>query len=106
MGHIELQILLVVAREPCHGYEMMKRIAQVTDGSIDPGPGTLYVALRRLVDSGDIRALNQPPQSRARRCYGITDSGRASLRREIDRLARVLRQAEHTGWRNRPLEDA
>lgn len=101
MGHTELQILLLLSQHPCHGYAMIKQISRASDGDIEPGPGTLYVALRRLVDIGEIRELDEPAQARTRRRYCITRIGRASLRRELDRLAQLLQQAEQTGWRNR-----
>lgn len=105
LGHVELQILLSLSRQPCHGYEMMKQISHASDGDIQPGPGTLYVALRRLVDNGEIRELDRPEQARSRKRYCVTETGRASLRRELDRLAQLLQQAERTGWRNRLVRD-
>jgi len=100
MNHVELQILLVLSRQPCHGYELMKEISRSTDGEIEPGPGTLYVALRRLVDSRQIRELDQRAHAGTRRCYRITQSGRSALRGELDRLAQLLRRAEEAGWWN------
>lgn len=98
MGHVELQILLMLLRGPCHGYEMMKEIARLSGGEMRPGPGTLYVALRRLVDSGHIREVAGPATARSRRQYRVTPDGRAALRSELDRLSRLLEQAEAAGW--------
>jgi DNA-binding PadR family transcriptional regulator len=105
MGQVELHILMSLSRQPCHGYEMMKQISRASDGDIEPGPGTLYVALRRLMDNGEIRELDRQAQTRSRRRYCITRAGKASLRRELDRLAQLLQQAEGFGWRNRLLRD-
>jgi len=98
MGHVELQILLVLSRHPCHGYELMSEIGRSSAGLIEPGPGTLYVALRRLAAGGAISELERSADRRSRRRYRITSSGRASLRAELWRLERLLRQAKEAGW--------
>lgn len=99
MPHVELQILLQVARQPCHGYEMMKEIPRETRGAVRPGPGTLYVALRRLVDDGRIRRVGPEGGATAKRAYRITKRGQAALDGELERLAEILRQADGIGRR-------
>ena len=79
MAHVELQILLALSRGPCHGYELMREIARSTAGLIAPGPGTLYVALRRLADGGAISELDRAAGQQTRRRYRITSSGRTRL---------------------------
>jgi PadR family transcriptional regulator PadR len=98
MAHVELQILLALSRGPCHGYELMREIARSTAGLIAPGPGTLYVALRRLADGGAISEQDRAAGQQSRRRYRITSSGRTALSRELSRLARLLRQATKAGW--------
>lgn len=98
MGHVELQILLALSRHPCHGYELMGEIARASAGLIEPGPGTLYVALRRLAAGGAISELERSADRPSRRRYRITSSGRTALRAELGRLKRLLRQAKEAGW--------
>lgn len=97
MAHVELQILLQLAEKPCHGYEMMKAISLRTEGAVEPGPGTLYVALRRLVESGRIRQAGKSSGATAKRAYRITKQGEAALDDELARLAEILRQADRLG---------
>jgi len=100
MGHVELQILLALRQGPRHGYELMQEIARATAGGISPGPGTLYVALRRLSSDGRIRELaSRPDDARQRRRYALAASGRAALSAELDRLGELLRRAEWPGMR-------
>jgi PadR family transcriptional regulator PadR len=98
MGHVELQILLALSRGCCHGYQLMREIARYSAGLIEPGPGTLYVALRRLADAGAISELERSAGQRSRRRYRITSSGRTALRAELKRLERLLQQAKEAGW--------
>lgn len=100
MAHVELQILLVLRGGPRHGYELMQEIARASSGEITPGPGTLYVALRRLATDGRIKELApRADDARTRRRYALTAAGRAALSAELDRLAGLLRRAEWAGWR-------
>ena len=67
-----------------YGYRISDRIAERTDGAWRPGPGTVYPALRALVERGLARA-----ERRARRLeYRITPQGRLLLRRVRARRAR------------------
>ncbi len=100
MPHVELQILLQLAARACHGYEMMKAIAEESAGRQAPGPGTLYVALRRLNEAGLIEETGLP-EERSRRRYKLTRTGRAALDAELQRLAGILAQARDAGWRSR-----
>jgi DNA-binding PadR family transcriptional regulator len=103
MPHVELMILLQLATKPCHGYQMMKSISADTGGKFEPGPGTLYVALRRLSDRGYIRALQEANDSTGRRLYCLTKTGKAILHEELVRLSDVLRQAKLARWQS-PLK--
>jgi DNA-binding PadR family transcriptional regulator len=79
-----LLILASVASGPRHGYGMMTDIEAMT--GVRLGPGTLYGALRRLEESGLIRAL--APQDR-RRPYQLTAKGATALRAQLAVLQRL-----------------
>lgn len=95
---IELQILLQLAKGPGHGYQMMKCIAADTGGAFSPGPGTLYVALRRLTERRLIEPAEVSGGGTRRQRYRLTSKGRTSLDRELEMLDDVLRQARRAGW--------
>src|SRR2546426_11044769 len=45
-------ILLALADGELHGYAIMKGVAARSEGSVRLGPGTLYGALKRLLEAG------------------------------------------------------
>ena len=47
-GTLDMLVLRVLALEPMHGYGVVQRIAQVSEGAFAVGPGSLFPAFRRL----------------------------------------------------------
>ena len=90
-------ILLALADGDLHGYAIMQDVAQRSDGAVRLGPGTLYGALRRLLqarlveESGE-RADPERGDER-RRYYRLTPLGLAVARAEARRLDALLRAA-------------
>ena len=62
--------------------------------------GTLYGAIKRLLDDGWIRRVDDPlPNStkRARKAYALTEQGQRVLSAEIERLRKLVNVAQiHT----------
>ena len=46
-----LQILMSLTDDDLHGYEIMRRVAEQTDGRTRLGPGTLYSSIQALLDA-------------------------------------------------------
>ena len=71
------QILLGLSDGQRHGYAIMQEIEERTDGAFPIGAGTLYRAIKQLVDAGLIAEV-QPKTSvhRQRRYYRLTPAGR------------------------------
>jgi DNA-binding PadR family transcriptional regulator len=91
------QILLALAGEDLHGYGIMRRVEDQTEGKLRIGPGTLYSSIQTLVDGALIEELDesQVPDSgdERRRYYRLTSEGRRVAREEAERLAELLRTA-------------
>jgi len=92
----EFHILLSLADADRHGYAIMTEVAERTDGSVRLGPGTLYGAVRRMLDNGLID--ERPARARAgederRRTYRLTARGRAVAKAEAARLESLVRHA-------------
>lgn len=86
-------ILLALAAEDRHGYGIIKKIVEQSDGTLRPGTGTLYSALQRLLDEGLIAESPrspEPDEDRRRKYYRLTDAGRDAARVEALRLARLV----------------
>jgi PadR family transcriptional regulator PadR len=77
---------------PLHGYAIIKRAEELSDGRVRMAAGTLYAALDRLSAEGLVRVLSEEVvNGRARRYYGLTDEGVAVLRAEAARMAQAAR---------------
>jgi DNA-binding PadR family transcriptional regulator len=91
------QILMSLADADLHGYEIMRRIEEQTDGRTRVGPGTLYSSIQALLDAGFIAEVaprsDEDVNDERRRYYRLTAAGRKAARDEAERLADVLRVA-------------
>ena len=88
-----LLILLSLADKPRHGYSLMKDIETLSDGRVRVSTGTLYGALRRLLEDLWIEPLEQDDTSREKQAYRLTSLGRRQLHAELDRLKQLTRAA-------------
>lgn len=79
--------ILLALLHPGHGYGMMQRIRELSGGRLVMGPGTLYGALSRMSREGLIVLTGEADR---RKTYAITDQGRQVLRREYERLRRMV----------------
>lgn len=71
------QILLAVSEGERHGYAIMQEIEDRTDGAFSIGAGSLYRAVKQLVDAALIAEVNPKKQvHRQRRYYRVTPAGR------------------------------
>lgn len=96
----QMYYVLLALTEERHGYGIMQVTAQLTDGRVNIGAGTLYALLARFEQEGLIRATREEEK---RKYYHLTDAGRKILEDEYDRLRRqvadgasVLRKEEGT----------
>jgi DNA-binding PadR family transcriptional regulator len=86
-------ILLSLSPGPKHGYAILKNVEQLSEGSVLLSTGTLYGAIKRLLDRGWIRRVNDPiPNStdRERKAYALTEQGQRVLNAEIARLQKLV----------------
>ena len=101
-GHLPLSpavfhILLALADEERHGYGIMQEVKRRTDGKVRLGAGTLYGAIKRLLEKGIIAETDERPDpelnEERRRYYRLTDFGQRVLRVEVSRLNQLVQQA-------------
>jgi DNA-binding PadR family transcriptional regulator len=95
-----LHIVLALLDGELHGYAVMQRVGELSDGAVKMGPGTLYGTLNRLVDDGLVVETTdrvEPGENERRRYYELSASGRsvalvelARLRTLVDRVTRTL----------------
>ena len=88
-----LLILLSLADQPRHGYALMKDIESLSGGRVHMSTGTLYGALRRLLEDQWIEHYVQPDTSREKQAYRLTEAGRKQLQQEVQRMKQLTRIA-------------
>src|SRR5580698_9791256 len=86
-----LLILMSLADQPRHGYALMKDIEVLSSGRVRLSTGTLYGALRRLLEESWIERFDQEDTSREKQAYRLTEAGHRQLHRELDRMTQLTR---------------
>jgi len=87
---LELAILGFLADGPLHGYELRRRVAQLSGHTRPVSDGSLYPAINRLVKRGLLDRRVEPGAAAAQRyVLTLTDAGRAEL------LERLRDPVEH-----------
>ncbi len=86
-------ILLSLAEKPRHGYALMRDIESLSHGRVRLSTGTLYGALRRLLDDEWIERFEQEDTSRDKQAYRLTPAGRRQLQGELERMRQLTRAA-------------
>lgn len=93
----EFHILLALSDGDRHGYAVMQQVASDSDGAVTLGPGTLYTAIKRLLEYGFIREVESrvdpAVDDSRRRYYRLTTAGRQAATTEAGRLAGLVRLA-------------
>lgn len=94
-------ILLALASGEQHGYRIMQTISNNTGGAFRIGPGSLYGAIKTLLENGWIEETGERPDpaidDKRRRYYRITSLGRQAAAVEaqrIDQLVRIARASQ------------
>ncbi|MDX8357821.1 PadR family transcriptional regulator [Sphingopyxis terrae] len=75
-GELRLVLLRLIADEPRHGYDLIRRIEELTGGAYAPSPGVIYPTLTLLDDMGQIAAADSEG---AKKLFAITPEGQAEL---------------------------
>ncbi len=114
-GDVRTAVLLLLADEPMHGYQIMNEISERTNGAWQPSPGSVYPLLSQLTDEG----LVDFEQGGSRKVFRLTPtgeqeaeaaktepsiwdrfletSGNLDLRETIGSLAMAAKQVQMTG---------
>jgi DNA-binding PadR family transcriptional regulator len=88
-----LHIVLALLDGELHGYALMRRVTELSDGAVKMGPGTLYGTLNRLVDDGLIVETTDRVieiERERRRYYTLTSDGRTVALAGLARLQTLV----------------
>ncbi len=87
-------ILLALSDGDRHGLGIADEVARRTGGDVRLGPGTLYNAIKKMLDSGLIEESSWRPEPEEddarRRYYRISAAGRTSVVAEAERLEQIV----------------
>ncbi len=76
-GYNDTMILSLLSEKPSYGYELSKKIREITDGKYAIKETTLYSAFNRMEKNGYITSFYQNASNGKRRTYyEITEAGR------------------------------
>lgn len=75
--------ILMALAEPLHGYALMQKVDEMSQGTVKIGPGTLYGAFSQLEKEGLIKMVREEER---RKSYALTDKGKQVLVEQVRRL--------------------
>jgi DNA-binding PadR family transcriptional regulator len=75
--------IMLALVEPLHGYAVMQKVEQISQGIVQIGPGTLYGAFDSLEKAGLIHMVKEEDR---RKSYELTSKGKELLLNQIERL--------------------
>lgn len=91
-------ILLALCEKERHGYEIIKEVERDTSGTVKLLTGTLYLALKRLLDIGLIEESDKRPapahDDQRRKYYRLTIKGLQALQAETEAYRQLLNLAD------------
>lgn len=99
-GTLDLLILKAVSTGPLHGLGVSRRIDQLTDGTFQVKPGSLFPALHRMEERNWLAAeWGESETNRRAKYYSLTRAGRRQLEAEKvhwDRVVLAMKRALET----------
>ena len=80
--------ILMCLLEESHGYSIVQKVENLTEGAVKLSPGTMYGSLSKMEKDGLIRFVREEEK---RKIYRITDLGEQVLELEMKRIERLYR---------------
>lgn len=89
-GTLDLLILKALALEAMHGLGISHRIEQMTTGTFQVKPGSLFPALHRMEEAGWLASeWGESENNRRAKYYRLTSTGRRQLNVEAAQWGRI-----------------
>lgn len=86
--------ILLAVRKPNHGYGIIQDVREMTGGRLILGPGTLYGAINSMMSKRWIKLYSEDKESRKKKEYQITETGRDIFEAEVKRLKELVENAK------------
>jgi DNA-binding PadR family transcriptional regulator len=101
-GDVRAAILVLLAENPSHGYQIIQELERRSEGAWRASPGSVYPTLQQLQDEGLIRAVEADG---GRRVFELTDTGREEAAKLAAGPAPWAEAAGSVGGDHRDLRD-
>jgi PadR family transcriptional regulator PadR len=89
-GTLDLLILKTLAVGELHGLGISRRIEQITQGTFQVKPGSLFPALHRMEEAGWLVASwGESENNRRAKYYRLSRAGRQQLEAETEQWKRI-----------------
>ena len=89
-GTLDLLILKTLALGELHGLGISRRIEQITQGTFQVKPGSLFPALHRMEEAGWlVSSWGESENNRKAKYYRLSRAGRQQLEAETEQWKRV-----------------
>lgn len=83
--------ILYCLQEEMHGYNITKKVKEMTKGEVSSTPGTMYGSLSKMEKDGLIQFVKEVEK---RKLYLITDLGKEILNIEMKRIERLYKNSK------------
>jgi DNA-binding PadR family transcriptional regulator len=92
LPHLAFHVLLALADGDRHGWSIIRRIEELTEGVWSPSAGSLYLSMVGLEKKGLISEVAAPEEDTdaRRRYYTLSGLGRRVLDLDLKRLASLV----------------
>lgn len=89
-GTLDMMILKSLATGEMHGLGISRRIEQITQGTFQVKPGSLFPALHRMEEEGWLASFwGESENNRRAKFYTLTKAGRKQLESETQRWGKI-----------------
>jgi len=80
--------ILLALSEPTHGYVLMEKVEELSNGQVRLAAGTLYGAIENLLKKGFIESM--PSDDIRRKVYAISQTGIEILKADKERMEHMV----------------
>ncbi|WP_226537351.1 PadR family transcriptional regulator [Fictibacillus halophilus] len=96
-GSIEILLLSLLAEADCYGYEITKKLRQLSNETYNMNEGTLYPALKRLEKKECVTSYwSQMSDGNRRKYYSITPVGHKLLEEKLNNWRQINQLIDKT----------
>jgi len=95
-GSLDTIILkLLTEQNEMYGYEISKKVEEITKGDFKITEGALYPALHRLEAKGVLQTEHRKTKNRIRKYYSLTKSGNSTAQEMLSEMEQFIQSLQH-----------